>query len=514
MTAKPDKLRLFYPSRDLSAHGEPLPDRTVLSGSLNTIVTESITQESGYWDGAIGFFTAESNSVLRGLFFHVQKWTAGSDGTPGTLQLTQTLPVTPVSTDKFRLFKGGKYISSQEIPGLKVSGKQPEFDTVTGTNITGVQIKKASPVLGEGTLALNYTATTKSLQIKMGSDEYGLSVMISESGTLIIYDVNENGWIEVTVNYTALPTANRTDTFTLLIPKGIFVPNIEAYDAADPTGRDRYYLIGARNTSTDGNDTMSGFGVWCEQPTATTAIIQSGQPNQSSAATITVTVVPTDWPLKGFWIHNQTKGDYRFVLNRIGNKLYTKAVENMIVSFTLRNQNFDTNPLVIGTKYSFGNSSGSFDINNNTILIGMMITSGSLETMNAGGFLIFSKYINNSYLFKEGAGAGQYVVTSSNINYAARFTATLIWAVNDVLEVVSELDMTQDVNGATLLDPPNEYTIPATNLQFKPALTLDDRFMADSLEIGKQKAFWIRQNILPNVPAHEAVLGALNFSWY
>jgi hypothetical protein len=50
MTAKPDKLRLFYPSRDLSAHGEPLPDRTVLSGSLNTIVTESMTQESGYWE--------------------------------------------------------------------------------------------------------------------------------------------------------------------------------------------------------------------------------------------------------------------------------------------------------------------------------------------------------------------------------------------------------------------------------------------------------------------------------
>jgi hypothetical protein len=136
MTAKPDKLRLFYPSRDLSAHGEPLPDRTILSASLNTIVTESIEQESGYWDGAVGFFTAESNSVLRGLFFHVQKWTAGNDGTPGTLQLTQTLPATPVSTDKFRLLKGGKYISSQEVPGLKVSGKQPEFDSVTGRRAT------------------------------------------------------------------------------------------------------------------------------------------------------------------------------------------------------------------------------------------------------------------------------------------------------------------------------------------------------------------------------------------
>ena len=82
------------------------------------------------------------------------------------------------------------------------------------------------------------------------------------------------------------------------------------------------------------------------------------------------------------------------------------------------------------------------------------------------------------------------------------------------MEVVSELDIAQDANGITLLDPPDEYTVPATDLPFKPALTLDDRFMADSLEIGEQKAFWVRQNILPNVPAHEAVLGALNFSWY
>jgi hypothetical protein len=154
-----------------------LPDRAILSASLNTIVTESIEQESGYWDGAIGFFTAESNSVLCGLFFHVQKWTSGADDSPGTLQLTQTLPATPVSTDKFRLFKGGKYISSQEVPGLKVSGKQPEFDSVTGTNITGIQIKKASPSLDEGTLTLNYTAVTKSLQIKMGSNYYGIGIL-------------------------------------------------------------------------------------------------------------------------------------------------------------------------------------------------------------------------------------------------------------------------------------------------------------------------------------------------
>jgi hypothetical protein len=80
----------------------------------------------------------------------------------------------------------------------------------------------------------------------------------------------------------------------------------------------------------------------------------------------------------------------------------------------------------------------------------------------------------------------------SGQNYSARNTATLSWAVNDIVEVVSELDIAQDANGITLLDPPDEYTVPATDLPFKPALTLDDRFMADSLEIGEQKAFWVR----------------------
>jgi hypothetical protein len=349
----------------------------------------------------------------------------------------------------------------------------------------------------------------------MGNNDYGMPVEFSANGNYILYDVLENGWIEVTVNYTSLPTSNRTDTFTLLIPKGIFVPNIEAYDAADPNGRNRYYLIGARNTSTDGNDSMSGFGVWCEQPTPTTAIIQSNPPNQYSATTITLTGVPSEWPLKGFWIHNKTKGDYRFVLNRVGNKLYTKAVENMIADFNMVNQNFEQNPLVVGMKYSCGNYNYSYDANNPIILLAIIVTSGTLELKNASGFLVFNKYFgNSSYLFKEGAGAGQYIATLSRFNYSARHIATLTWAVNDILEVVAELDLAQDSNGVTLLDPPNEYTTPAMNLEFKPALTLDDRLMADSLEIGEQKAFWVRQSILPNVPAHEAVLGALNFSWY
>jgi hypothetical protein len=81
----------------------------------------------------------------------------------------------------------------------------------------------------------------------MGNDDYGISVAFTENGTYCVYDIYENGWIDVTVNYASLPTSNKTDTFTLLIPKGIFIPNIEAYDAADPNGRDRYYLIGARN---------------------------------------------------------------------------------------------------------------------------------------------------------------------------------------------------------------------------------------------------------------------------
>jgi len=73
MIPTPDKLGLYYPSKDLASDGAALPDRLVIAGSTAlTIMTNSITQATGYWNGALGFFCGSTTQQeLKGKTFHV-----------------------------------------------------------------------------------------------------------------------------------------------------------------------------------------------------------------------------------------------------------------------------------------------------------------------------------------------------------------------------------------------------------------------------------------------------------
>ncbi len=260
MTTPAHELGLYFTSRDLENDGEPLPDRTVVSGSPNILVTNSISQPTGFWDGAVGFFTGDAPDVLKGFFFHVQKWTAGSGESPGTLQLYGSLPASPTEGSVFRLCKGGKHASSQEIPGLLVSGKQPEFNPVTNTSLQGITVTKASPSLGEGTLTIRVSARSLSAQISTTTG-YGTPVAVTEDVEgLVLYTGGSEGWVRVNVKYSLLPSGTATGTFTLQIPKGVLIPDVEADDAADPDGRMRYYCVAAKNNSA--TEMVSAIGVW------------------------------------------------------------------------------------------------------------------------------------------------------------------------------------------------------------------------------------------------------------
>jgi len=90
---------------------------------------------------------------------------------------------------------------------MKVSGKQPEIDTVTGPNVTGVTIKKASAMLGEGTLYLQYNASTKALTIRMGaSGNYGPETFLTaDAQNIAVYNTDLAGFILVDVVFTGWP---------------------------------------------------------------------------------------------------------------------------------------------------------------------------------------------------------------------------------------------------------------------------------------------------------------------
>ena len=142
MTPTADKLRVYYPSKNLSSDGAALPLWTTTAGSeLTKIVATSLSQADDYWAGAIGWFEGNTTTIaLQGHFFHVK----GFNNASRTLTLTQDLPAVPQSGDTFRLVLGGNYRSSTEVVGMLVGGALPEFKPVVGVQVTGVTIKKVS----------------------------------------------------------------------------------------------------------------------------------------------------------------------------------------------------------------------------------------------------------------------------------------------------------------------------------------------------------------------------------
>ncbi len=225
----PDLLGLYYASRDLPNSGANSPDRVVGTGATQvTIPLTNVTEPNEFWNGGSGYFCGSGTSAtLRGVPFHVRHW----NGTNRTLILAAPLPTAPVAGDTLKLFKGGKHASSQEILSMKVSGKHPEIENVNGPNVTGITIKKASALLGEGTLSVYYAATTKALTIRMGSAAYGPETILTGDATNVAVYANDlSGFILVDVTFASLrPSSAYTDTFTLTFPKGNFIPNYEGF---------------------------------------------------------------------------------------------------------------------------------------------------------------------------------------------------------------------------------------------------------------------------------------------
>lgn len=499
MTTPAHELGLYFTSRDLTEHGQPLPDRTVVSASPLLMTTNSSEQSTGYWDGATGFFTEDAPDVLKGFFFHVRSWTAGTDDEPGTLQLYGALPVSPPTGTVFRLCKGGKYASSQEIPGLTVSGKQPEFNPVTHSSLPGITVTKASSGLGEGTLTINTNNRNISARITTETG-YGTPVTLTESvDGLVLYTGGGEGWVRMNVDFPNTTTANATGTFTLQIPKGVLVPDVEADDAADADGRLRYFCVAAKNHSS--SDSVSALGVWTAPLAPETAAIQS-----FANATITLQAEPMSWPLKGFWVRNLADNTFRYVLNRSGNQLYLKTL-----SRTVHNFSSGTTHLVLGDVMRDRRTTG-------TILgklLDLRITSGNLSDGNAAGTMLLSATYAGGSSNAYNERTGEIACYRSNPSSCDRNYATPgNWPANSLLEPVSDLDLIAVESGGDWHDPVSVTDKPKIDMPFRPCHSIDERALVGYLAPGDYAAFWLQQHILANVPAHAAVTGSLGFSWY
>jgi hypothetical protein len=509
----PDQLGLYYPSKELTTADSPLPDRTVSTGSTTmNIVTSSLNETSDYWNGAVGFFCGNSTNVLRGLTFHVRKW----DATNKSLQITTPLPVAPAAGDTFRIFVGGKIASSQDVLAMKVSGKQPEVETVQSTAITGITIRKVSALLGEGTLTMYYTysSTLRTLKIKMGSDVFGPEVAItSDTTTVALYDKNQAGFVVVDVAYPLLRTASYQDTFTLTTPKGNLIPNFEGYETNDGFGRTRYHLVVAKNKMPTPQDVMNALGIWTSKPIGTPSVLSSSYSYSLNYTAPLLVYAPSasnfaDWPTRGFWIRNKNKNDLRYVDYRSGNILYTKIVD-------WGNLTFKNGTTELTSGMTIANAATSPTIT--AIIDQVTLDNGSYSSGNASGSLVLKKYTGNGvfgttsniYVNGQTAAIGNGVSTRG---YRGKVAQN--WSTTDTIEPISDIDIGIDIpSGNFFKDPSNENTAP-NGITFGLYPAQDECLTHDYLTGGSSIGIWLRQTILDGTQARENIVGDLNFCWF
>jgi hypothetical protein len=150
-------------------------------------------------------------------------------------------------------------------------------------------------------------------------------------------------------------------------------------------------------------------------------------------------------------------------------------------------------------------------------LLDLRIASGSLAAGNASGVLMTHSLYNNSSSNVVNERTG---LTACNFSLGGHglcdrnFVMPPNWAANDILEAVSDLDLLAIDSGGEWYDPTNVTDKPLLEMMFRSCHNIDERSLAGYLAPGNYAAFWCQQHILPNVPAHAAVTGAIQFSWY
>ncbi len=315
-TPRPHELGIYFASRDLETDGAQLPQRVVTAGGeLKKIACASLGDPAAYWNGAVGWFYGDTlTEELRGRFFHVRSFVGGE------LLLSKQLPVVPEVGDKFRLWCGGGRASATETFGLLVADKQPEMFPIRPTNVTGVEIVKASPgLLGyTNPLYLYYQNAAKTLYIRMNNTNNGPTLDVSQNVTGgVLYLDNEEGYIVVNVVTASLPTYDRSDSWNLSYPKGTFIPDMEGYEtSAGPFPKYRYHPVVLRN---NGDDMMINLSVMAERPWALTATLTSSNSNNDYGRIYCNNL--NNWPAASFWVRNRNRNDVRYIRFRSGNEL-------------------------------------------------------------------------------------------------------------------------------------------------------------------------------------------------
>ena len=421
---------------------------------------------------------------------------------------TGILPITPAAGDMVRLVQSGRTASNHEVLNMKVSGKQPEIEGVAGTNVTGMTIKKASALLGEGTLTLTYTYSTRTLAIRMGSGNNGPEVALTGNATnLSIYNSDLSGYILVDVVYSSLATANRTDTFTLTMPKGNLIPNFEGYETNDGVGRTRYHLVVAKNKAVAAQDAMNAFSVWTGRPAGTASTTSSASSPSYTAPTSIAVANASTWPTRGFWIRNRAAnagaGDLRYVDYRSGNTLYLKAINWGWVNFNTGTIELKPGMAITGL-YS-----------ESAVIDQVILSSGTWTGGTAAGTLILKKFTGDYANARQIHYEGVQAATSAGASVKGyRGLPTVSWSNGQIVEPISDVDIGINLPTAGFYKNPDNENIAPEGVTFGLYPSQEECLITDSLLGGDSVGIWIRQTILDGTQARQSIEGDISACWF
>jgi len=316
-----DKLKWYYPLKINTADGQVSAVLTS-DGTNSTLAIQcsSLTQADDYWNGAIGRFEGDTPTVaLRGIYFHVKDFVAVDD----ELQLAKVLPATPAVNDEFKLFFGGNWRTTDEIPGM---------DITTPTNVTGVVIDNAGFANGVGSGTLYYDLSDDSLSWKAPGDS-GAGELVDVSagdGVYELFSASREKFLIVTVTYASLPGSDQNDVLALTNPVGEVIPDFEGYETAG-SGKTRYHLAVIKNE--DGTDTMNDVRAYikaAEGDGVTTTLADA----VTIAADNFDLTDGSSFPERSFWMKNTTKDDCRYIFFRSGNTCYSADATGGLRGFT------------------------------------------------------------------------------------------------------------------------------------------------------------------------------------
>lgn len=485
-----EKIKSYFPSRVSTADGQALTAFVATAGLSTMKISDSVnTQADGFFNGAIGWFLETTTTVaLRGQFFHVKTHASNE------FNLSKPLPASPVVGDTFRVVIGGKYRTSQQLFGLLWNGKFPEL--VVPTTITGVSVKKVSPLIGANTLSLKYTSGVKELSISINGTDFGVVEAFTINRTdVALYLPNSDGFIIVDVVTASLPASTGTTTYTITVPNNPLTPDYEGYESEnDFKGKTRFRLEVFKNESAD---TLLDGRAYINNPTNTSTTKSSG--TVTTAESTMVVGSATNLPASSFWIKNVTLNDIRYCDYRSGTTLHLPAVKWGTFGFNNGSLAFVE-----------GDTITDFTTGATAIVDQLIIISGSFGGGNAVGTVIFKEFTGSSITSGNTLKVNGNTVATCNVTsvlgYRGKTAQT--WANGNTLEIYPDIDIAYELPTALLFSSPtDESKLPSAALSFNAPANYASGLAFGNLLANELVGIWHREVIVDKHKARANVTG-------